>query len=195
MAWRESPLLLGIASVVFAFSFPWFIRRLKKFIVEHTSYGGKRGSFLRHRRTVLQDIFYLRPDHLRRCDPIGHTRLDSVWPHAEIVAFALSRRRADLCGICAGIRIPSGAQRQPCLEPYAPRAASLSVHLALGRLGETIRDQCARHSSLIRVIDPLGRYADVEIPRGQHARAAGRGTYRIPGGATGARLQRSALKQ
>jgi uncharacterized membrane protein YjgN (DUF898 family) len=36
---------LGIASVLFGFSFPWLIKRLKKFIIEHTSFGGKKGSF------------------------------------------------------------------------------------------------------------------------------------------------------
>jgi uncharacterized membrane protein YjgN (DUF898 family) len=39
------PIVSGIASFVFALSFPWFIRRLKKFIVEHTSYGGRKGTF------------------------------------------------------------------------------------------------------------------------------------------------------
>jgi uncharacterized membrane protein YjgN (DUF898 family) len=40
-----SPVVSGIASLLFAFSFPWFMRRLKKFIVEHTSYGGRTGAF------------------------------------------------------------------------------------------------------------------------------------------------------
>jgi len=37
--------IVGVASAVFGFSFPWFIKRLKKFIIEHTSFGGKNGSF------------------------------------------------------------------------------------------------------------------------------------------------------
>jgi uncharacterized membrane protein YjgN (DUF898 family) len=37
--------ILGLASVVFGISFPWLIKRLKKFIVEHTSFGGRKGSF------------------------------------------------------------------------------------------------------------------------------------------------------
>jgi len=43
--WEGKPIFLGIISVVFAFSFPWLIWRLKKFIVEHTFYGGKNGEF------------------------------------------------------------------------------------------------------------------------------------------------------
>jgi uncharacterized membrane protein YjgN (DUF898 family) len=43
--WRGKPIVLGIASAVFGLSYPWWIRRLKKFIVEHTSYGGKKGTF------------------------------------------------------------------------------------------------------------------------------------------------------
>jgi len=39
------PIVLGIASAVFGLSYPWWIRRLKRFIVEHTSYGGKKGRF------------------------------------------------------------------------------------------------------------------------------------------------------
>ncbi len=36
---------VGIPLAVFAFSYPWWIRRLKKFIIERTSYGGKKGTF------------------------------------------------------------------------------------------------------------------------------------------------------
>jgi uncharacterized membrane protein YjgN (DUF898 family) len=43
--WPRKPTVVGIAFVVFAFLFPWWIRRLKKFIIEHTSYGGKKGAF------------------------------------------------------------------------------------------------------------------------------------------------------
>jgi uncharacterized membrane protein YjgN (DUF898 family) len=43
--WPGKGIVLGIASAVFAFSYPWWIRRLKNFIIEHTSYGGKKGSF------------------------------------------------------------------------------------------------------------------------------------------------------
>ncbi len=39
------PFLLGIPFAVFGLSYPWWIRRLKKFIVERTSYGGKKGAF------------------------------------------------------------------------------------------------------------------------------------------------------
>ena len=31
--------------LIFGFSFPWLIKRLKKLIIEHTSFGGKKGSF------------------------------------------------------------------------------------------------------------------------------------------------------
>ncbi len=43
--WPLNPTFLGIISVVFAFSFPWLIMCLKKFVVEHTYYGGKNGVF------------------------------------------------------------------------------------------------------------------------------------------------------
>jgi uncharacterized membrane protein YjgN (DUF898 family) len=42
---QKKPAILGIAFIIFAFSFPWWMRRLKKLIIEHTSYGGKRGAF------------------------------------------------------------------------------------------------------------------------------------------------------
>ncbi len=43
--WTGKPVILGITSAVFGFSYPWWIRRLKKFIIERTSYGGKKGTF------------------------------------------------------------------------------------------------------------------------------------------------------
>jgi uncharacterized membrane protein YjgN (DUF898 family) len=43
--WPGKPIILGITSAVFAFSYPWWIKRLKKFIIERTSYGGKKGTF------------------------------------------------------------------------------------------------------------------------------------------------------
>ena len=43
--WEGKPILLAIISIVFAFSFPWLLWRLKKFIIEHTFYGGKNGVF------------------------------------------------------------------------------------------------------------------------------------------------------
>ena len=36
---------LGVASVVFSFHFPWFLRRINAYIVEHTAFGGKKGEF------------------------------------------------------------------------------------------------------------------------------------------------------
>lgn len=36
---------LGIASAIFSFHFPWFLRRIRAFIVEHTAYGGEKGEF------------------------------------------------------------------------------------------------------------------------------------------------------
>ncbi len=36
---------LGIASAVFSFHFPWFLRRIRAFIVEHTVFGGQRGEY------------------------------------------------------------------------------------------------------------------------------------------------------
>jgi uncharacterized membrane protein YjgN (DUF898 family) len=45
LSWAGKPIVLGITSAIFALSYPWWIRRLKKFIVEHTSYGGKKGTF------------------------------------------------------------------------------------------------------------------------------------------------------
>lgn len=43
--WPEKPFLLGIPFAVIGLSYPWWIRRLKKFIIERTSYGGKKGTF------------------------------------------------------------------------------------------------------------------------------------------------------
>lgn len=43
--WPEKPYILGIPLVIIGFSYPWWIRRLKKFIIECTSYGGKKGTF------------------------------------------------------------------------------------------------------------------------------------------------------
>ena len=42
---RGHMITLGIASAVFSFHFPWFLRRIRAFIVEHTAYGGRKGEF------------------------------------------------------------------------------------------------------------------------------------------------------
>ena len=39
------PFIVVIASLIFSISFPWLICRIRKFIVEHTSYGRKKGVF------------------------------------------------------------------------------------------------------------------------------------------------------
>ena len=39
------PFVLALASLVFSVSFPWLVCRIRKFVVEHTSYGGKKGVF------------------------------------------------------------------------------------------------------------------------------------------------------
>jgi len=44
-AWNDNMIVLGITFGVFVLLFPWWIRRLKKFIIEHTSYGGRKGLF------------------------------------------------------------------------------------------------------------------------------------------------------
>jgi len=41
----EKRAFIGIPLAVFGLSYPWWIRRLKKFIIERTSFGGKRGTF------------------------------------------------------------------------------------------------------------------------------------------------------
>ncbi len=43
--WAGKPICLAIYSIAFAFSFPWLIWQIKKFIIEHTFYGGKNGVF------------------------------------------------------------------------------------------------------------------------------------------------------
>jgi uncharacterized membrane protein YjgN (DUF898 family) len=43
--WEWANILFGIFSVVLAFAFPWLLCRLKGFIIEHTFYGGKNGTF------------------------------------------------------------------------------------------------------------------------------------------------------
>lgn len=45
-SWQGQPFVVGIASLAFTFSFPWWLRRIKKFLIEHTFYGGKNGVFL-----------------------------------------------------------------------------------------------------------------------------------------------------
>ncbi len=39
------PFIVAIASLIFSVSFPWLICRIRKFIVEHTRYGRKKGVF------------------------------------------------------------------------------------------------------------------------------------------------------
>lgn len=39
------PFILVITSLLFTISFPWLICRIKKFVIEYTSYGGKKGEF------------------------------------------------------------------------------------------------------------------------------------------------------
>ena len=43
--WEEAAIFFGIFSIVIAFTFPWLLWRLKKFIIEHTFYGGQNGVF------------------------------------------------------------------------------------------------------------------------------------------------------
>lgn len=43
--WPGKSAILGTASAIFGLFFPWWLRRLRKFILEHTSYGGKKGTF------------------------------------------------------------------------------------------------------------------------------------------------------
>jgi uncharacterized membrane protein YjgN (DUF898 family) len=43
--WPGKPIVFAVTSIILSFSFPWLIRRLKGFIIEHTSYGGKKGIF------------------------------------------------------------------------------------------------------------------------------------------------------
>lgn len=38
-------IIIWIVSIIFAFMFPWWMRRLKNFIISHTSYGGISGEF------------------------------------------------------------------------------------------------------------------------------------------------------
>lgn len=37
--------MLAVSSLIFSLHFPWFIRRIKKFMVEYTFFGGRRGEF------------------------------------------------------------------------------------------------------------------------------------------------------
>lgn len=43
--WRGSLLAAGVLFGIMGLTFPWWVRRLKHFIVSHTSYGGERGEF------------------------------------------------------------------------------------------------------------------------------------------------------
>lgn len=43
--WKGKSITIGITVAMFFFAFPWWIKRIKKFIVEHTSYGDKKGEF------------------------------------------------------------------------------------------------------------------------------------------------------
>lgn len=43
--WEAKHIIMGICSTVFFLTFPWWLRRLKKFLIEHTFYGGKKGVF------------------------------------------------------------------------------------------------------------------------------------------------------
>jgi uncharacterized membrane protein YjgN (DUF898 family) len=43
--WWGKLAFAGIATAVFGLAFPWWMRRLKNFIVSHTSYGRKNGAF------------------------------------------------------------------------------------------------------------------------------------------------------
>ena len=42
---KGQPILMAVVSVIAVFAFPFWIKRLKKFIVNHTIFGGKRGEF------------------------------------------------------------------------------------------------------------------------------------------------------
>ena len=87
----------GIASAMFGFSFPWFIRRLKKFIVEHTSYGGKEGAFSATGGQFFK-IYFISGLITFAVAILSVILVLILFGPTEIVAFALSRRRADICG-------------------------------------------------------------------------------------------------
>ncbi len=43
--WQGQAIVLGVASAAFGITFPFWIRRLKRFLIDHTSFGGKTGFF------------------------------------------------------------------------------------------------------------------------------------------------------
>ncbi len=43
--WGKYAVAGGIMVIVFSFAFPWWIKRLKNFLIGHTSYGGRNGAF------------------------------------------------------------------------------------------------------------------------------------------------------
>ena len=44
-SWEGAAIFFGIFSIVVAFAFPWLLWRLKKFLIEHTFYGGINANF------------------------------------------------------------------------------------------------------------------------------------------------------
>ncbi len=42
---EKHPFIIGLGTAAFGFYFPWWMRRLKRFIAEHTAFGGKQGVF------------------------------------------------------------------------------------------------------------------------------------------------------
>ena len=44
-SWNGEPWILAVASLIFGIAFPFWLCHLKKFIVEHMQFGGRRGAF------------------------------------------------------------------------------------------------------------------------------------------------------
>lgn len=44
-AWRENPVLAGVAFLALGFGFPWWMQRLKRFIVTHSGFGNENAEF------------------------------------------------------------------------------------------------------------------------------------------------------
>lgn len=43
--WSGKFIVVGVAAAVFSLTFPWLIKQYKRFIIEHTSFGGRNGTF------------------------------------------------------------------------------------------------------------------------------------------------------
>ncbi|MFB3884407.1 MAG: YjgN family protein [Thermodesulfobacteriota bacterium] len=149
--WPEKPFMLGIPFAVIGFSYPWWIKRLKKFIVEHTSYGGKKGAFSATGGQFFRIYFVsglillalLIPSGILAGILFGSTKKWGIYTHlmavpmyaGYVLAFAYNRARSGNLvwnhTQLGPLRFESTMRCRDLLKLYVTNALGIAVSLGL----------------------------------------------------------------